>query len=75
MFTIFHGFHLVEEYHQWKKENRKGRNPVPVKAIKLLIAIAVPLFLWLAPSSLYGLPGINAVEHRVLAIFVFAALM
>lgn len=75
MFTIFHGFHLVEEYHQWKKEKRKGKNPVPVKVIKLLIAIAVPLFLWLAPSSLYGLPDINAVEHRVLAIFVFAALM
>ena len=56
MFTIFHGFHLVEEYHQWKKESRKGKNPLPIKSIKLLIAIAVPLFLWLAPSSLYGLP-------------------
>lgn len=75
MFTIFHGFHLVEEYHQWKKENRKNRNPIPVKAAKLLIAIAIPLFLWVAPSSVYGLHGINAVEHRVLAIFVFAALM
>lgn len=75
MFTIFHGFHLVEEYHQWKKESRKGKNPLPIKSIKLLIAIAVPLFLWLAPSSLYGLPDINAIEHRVLAIFVFAALM
>ena len=28
MFTIFHGFHLVEEYHQWKKENRK-RGVIP----------------------------------------------
>ena len=72
---MFHGFHLVEEYHQWKKESRKGKNPLPIKGIKLLIAIAVPLFLWLAPSSLYGLPGINAIEHRVLAIFVFVALM
>lgn len=75
MFTMFHGFHLVEEYHQWKKENRKEKNPIPVKAIKLLIAVAIPLFLWIAPSSLYGLPDINSVEHRVLAIFVFAALM
>lgn len=72
---MFHGFHLVEEYHQWKKENRKEKNPIPVKVIKLLIAVAIPLFLWLAPSSLYGLPDINAIEHRVLAIFVFAALM
>lgn len=72
---MFHGFHLVEEYHRWKKENRKEKNPIPVKAIKLLLAIVIPLFLWIAPSSLYGLPDINAVEHRVLAIFCFAALM
>lgn len=72
---MFHGFHLVEEYHQWKKDNRKEKNPIPVKAIKLMIAVTIPLFLWLAPSTLYGLPNINAVEHRVLAIFVFAALM
>ncbi|MGM9833878.1 MAG: SLC13 family permease [Candidatus Limisoma sp.] len=75
MFTMFHGFHLVEEYHQWKKENRKHRNPIGIKAIKLFIAIAIPLFLWIAPSSLYGLEEISPVEHRVLAIFVFAALM
>ncbi len=75
MFTIFHGFHLVEEYHRWKKENRRERNPIPIKAVKLLLAIGIPLFLWFAPASIYGLPHINAVEHRVLAIFVFAALM
>ncbi|MDE6022862.1 MAG: anion permease, partial [Muribaculaceae bacterium] len=75
MFTMFHGFHLVEEYHQWKKEHRSNRNPIGVKTIKLLFAIAIPLFFWLAPSSLYGLPGLTPVEHRVLAIFVFAALM
>lgn len=75
MFTIFHGFHLVEDYHRWKKEHRKQKNPIPVKALKLFIAIAIPLFLWIAPASLYGLPDINPVEHRVLAIFAFAALM
>lgn len=75
MFTIFHGFHLVEEYHQWKKEHRKNKNPLGIKILKLFFAIAIPLFLWIAPASLYGLDGITPVEHRVLAIFVFAALM
>lgn len=75
MFTMFHGFHLVEEYHQWKKEHRNDRNPIGVKVIKLFFAIAIPLFIWITPSALYGLPGLNPVEHRVLAIFVFAALM
>lgn len=26
MFTMFHGFHLVEEYNRWKKEHRNDRN-------------------------------------------------
>lgn len=75
MFTIFHGFHLVEAYHQWKKEHRNLKNPMGLKIIKLFFAIALPLFLWIAPSEWYGLPGLNPVEHRVIAIFAFAALM
>lgn len=75
MFTIFHGFHLVEAYHQWKKEHRNDKNPLGLKMLKLFFAIAVPLFLWIAPSDYYGLPGLNEVEHRVIAIFAFAALM
>ncbi|MDE5934920.1 MAG: anion permease, partial [Muribaculaceae bacterium] len=75
MFTNFHGFHLVEDYHKWKKSHRSSRNPIGLKSLKLFIAIVIPLFLWVAPSELYGLAGLNPVEHRVLAIFVFAALM
>lgn len=75
MFTIFHGFHLVEAYHQWKKEHRNDKNPLGLKMLKLFFAITVPLFLWIAPSDYYGLPGLNEVEHRVIAIFAFAALM
>ncbi|MBD5194860.1 MAG: hypothetical protein HDS87_03955 [Bacteroidales bacterium] len=75
MFTNFHGFHLVEDYHKWKKEHRIRKNPIGLKSLKLLIAICIPLFLWISPSDVYGLPELNPVEHRVLAIFVFAALM
>lgn len=75
MFTIFHGFHLVEEYHQWKKNHRSNKNPLGTKIIKLLIAIVIPLLLWLLPSETYGLPGINPIEKRVIAIFAFASLM
>jgi len=75
MFTIFHGFNLVESYHLWKKEHRNKQNPLGIKVIKLLIAIGVPLFLWFAPSAMYGIPGLNPVEQRVAAVFAFAALM
>ncbi|MDE6267847.1 MAG: SLC13 family permease [Muribaculaceae bacterium] len=75
MFTNFHGFHLVEDYHKWKKEHRRNKNPLSLKALKLLVAVAVSLFFWIAPSAIYGLPEISPVEQRVLAIFAFAALM
>ncbi|MCM1029138.1 MAG: SLC13 family permease [Pseudoflavonifractor sp.] len=75
MFTIFHGYSLVEAYHHWKKEHRNDKNPAWIKFVKLAIAILLPLFLWIAPSDIYGLPGINPIEQRVLAIFAFAALM
>lgn len=75
MFTIFHGYSLVEAYHHWKKEHRNDKNPFWIKVVKLAIAVLVPLFFWIAPPEVYGLPGINPVEQRVLAIFAFAALM
>ena len=75
MFKNFHGFPLVESYHEWKLNHRKDRNPMPTKALKIIIALAVALFFWIAPSALYGLPTLNPVEQRVLGIFAFAALM
>ncbi|MCM1310465.1 MAG: SLC13 family permease [Bacteroides sp.] len=75
MFKSFHGYHLLEAYHEWKKEHRSARNPLPTRAIKVGIVIAVTLLLWFIPASAIGLPTINPVEQRVLAIFAFAALM
>ncbi|MDE6449021.1 MAG: anion permease, partial [Muribaculaceae bacterium] len=75
MFKNFHGFHLVESYHEWKLNHRKSHNPLSTKALKIFIASAVALFFWIAPSALYGLPTLNPVEHRVIGIFAFAALM
>lgn len=72
---MFHGFHLVKEYHQWKKEHRNNHNPIVIKILKIFLAISIPLFFWISPSSVYGLPGLTPIEHRVLAIFIFAALM
>ena len=35
----------------------------------------VTLFLWNAPTSMYGIDGLNVVQQRIIAIFVFATLM
>ena len=75
MFKNFHGFHLVEEYHQWKKEHRQSNNPVQIKLLKLAIAISATLFCWFVPTSFFGIPELTVVEQRIIAVFVFAALM
>lgn len=45
------------------------------KLIKVAVSVALLLFFWIAPSSLYGLPDISIVEQRVVAIFAFAFAM
>ena len=49
---------------------------INVKMCVLLpIVLAVTLFLWLVPVSFYGIDALTVVQQRVIALFVFAALM
>lgn len=49
---------------------------IDVKMCVLLpIVMAVTLFLWLVPVSFYGIDALTVVQQRVIALFVFAALM
>ena len=43
--------------------------------VMLPIVLAVTLFLWLVPVSFYGIEALTVVQQRVIALFVFAALM
>lgn len=75
MFKNFQGFHLVEEYHLWKKNHRKKKNPLNLKILKLSIAVLVPLVILTLPSHDFGIEGLTVIQHRVIAVFAFAALM
>lgn len=75
MFKNFQGFHLVEEYHLWKKNPRKKKNPLNLKILKLSIAVLVPLVILTLPSHDFGIEGLTVIQHRVIAVFAFAALM
>jgi len=44
-------------------------------AILIFIALAVGIIAWCVPSTFYGVPGLTIVEQRVIAIFLFSALM
>ena len=43
--------------------------------ILLPIVLLVTLFLWAVPTSFYGIDALTPVQQRVIALFVFAALM
>ena len=75
MFKLFQGFHMVETYHKEKKEKRLSKDNQVSRIIRLLIPIIVALCLWVMPVETWGIEGLTVVQHRVIAIFVFATLM
>jgi len=57
-----------------------GLDPVGKKfnvkyAVLLPIVLVATLFLWCVPTSFFGIEGLTVVQQRVIALFVFAALM
>lgn len=45
------------------------------KVVKLLIAIVLSLIVWWLPADVFGMENLTMTEQRVIALFVFAALM
>ena len=43
--------------------------------VLLPIVLIVTVFLWAVPTSFYGVEALTIVQQRVIALFVFAALM
>ena len=75
MFKIFQGFNLVKDVHESNRAKKATDKGVTLKLIKLFIAITTTLVLWFMPTTSFGIEGLTLVEHRVLAIFIFATLM
>ena len=73
MFKIFHGYHLVESYHEWKRSHRVDDKTVS-RAIRLIIAIVAALVVWCMPVENW-IDGMTIIQKRTLAIFLFAILM
>ena len=41
----------------------------------LPLVLAITIFLWAVPVSFFGIDALTVVQQRVIALFVFAALM
>lgn len=46
-----------------------------VRGIKLSIVFIVTLVIWFLPGTAFGIDGLTVIQQRMIAIFVFAALM
>ena len=44
------------------------------KGLKLFVSLAIPLLVWLIPTSWIPLEGLTTIEHRVMALFLLAAI-
>lgn len=75
MFKIFHGFHLLNAYHKAKHDKPESQGKLIKKAIFSAIILVVTLTLWNLPADSFGIPGLTAVQQRIIAIFAFATLM
>ena len=73
MFKSFHGYHLLERYHNRKHEGPK--KSTTVKALKIIAVTLISLIVWCLPSTAFGIPDLTITEQRTIAIFIFASLM
>ena len=73
MFKSFQGFNVLEKIQKEKVHKRK-RN-FSWTTLKLILILAVTLVVALMPTEWFGIAGLTTTQHRVIAMFVFAALM
>lgn len=75
MYKNYPGFHLVEAIYKLGQEKKFHISRRLKRIIETAIIIAVTLFLWNAPASMYGIEGLTIIQQRIIAIFAFATLM
>lgn len=73
MFKNFQGFNVLEKIQKDKIHKRKKN--LSWTTLKLLFIILVTLAVAFMPTEYFGIPDLTVVQHRVIAMFVFAALM
>ena len=73
MFKNFPGYKVLEKIQ--KNKSHKRERKLPLNAIKLLFIVALSLVVALVPTESFGIEGLTDIHQRIIALFVFAALM
>ena len=75
MFHIYHGFHLVDAYHNMRHQRKYHPADSTKRAVKIAFVALVTLILWNMPSEWFGIQNLTVIQQRIIAIFAFATLM
>lgn len=73
MFKNFPGYKLLEKIQ--KNKSHKRERKFPLNAIKFLFIVTLSLVVALLPTDTFGIAGLTVVHQRIIALFIFAALM
>ena len=66
---------MVEALHHANLTRWFHPNHVMKKAIQAVFILLLTLLVWNLPASAFGIEGLTVVQQRIMAIFVYAALM
>ena len=73
MFKNFPGYKVLEKLQ--KNKSHKRERKFPLNVIKFIFIAVISLVVAMLPSSAFGIEGLTDVHQRIIALFVFAALM
>lgn len=73
MFKNFPGYKILEKIQ--KNKSHKRERKLPLNSIKLIFIVTISLVIAMLPIETFGLEGLTVVHQRIIALFVFAALM
>ena len=73
MFKNFPGYKVLEKLQ--KNKSHKRERKFPLNVIKFIFIAVISIVVAMLPSSTFGIEGLTDVHQRIIALFVFAALM
>ena len=73
MFKNFPGYKVLEKLQ--KNKSHKRERKFPLNVIKFIFIAVISVVVAMLPTSAFGIDGLTDVHQRIIALFVFAALM
>ena len=75
MFKNFNGYHMVEALHHANLDKWFHPDHLHKKLLQAILVLVVTLTVWNLPATAFGIEGLTVIQQRILAVFVYAALM